>query len=129
MGSYALVPDGFTLKKVSKGEEEAIKDHRKHDDLLALLNNENTPLVLGGLVAGFFAVQTSKSVITELEGLLGELSDDVKGAIETGVAKVEKELITDPKSWFERKIDIVKLGLSTVGQVTSPTSLLRKAGL
>jgi len=126
---YALIPDGYTLKSVTKLQKQALTEKRRHDDVVALFNNENTPLVLGGLVAGFFAVQTSKSVITELEGLLGELSDDVKGAIETGVAKVEKELITDPKSWFERKIDIVKLGVSTVGQVTSPTSLLGKIGL
>jgi len=126
---YALIPDGYTLKSVTKLQKQALTEKRRHDDVVALLNNENTPLVLGGLVAGFFAVQTSKSVITELEGLLGELSDDVKGAIETGVAKVEKELITDPKSWFERKIDIVKVGVSTVGQVTSPTSLLGRLGL
>jgi len=126
---YALIPDGYTLKSVTKLQKQALTEKRRHDDVVALFNNENTPLVLGGLVAGFFAVQTSKSVIAELEGLLGELSDDVKGAIETGVAKVEKELITDPKSWFERKIDIVKLGVSTVGQVTSPTSLLGKIGL
>ena len=126
---YALIPDGYTLKSVTKLQKQALTEKRRHDDVVALLNNENTPLVLGGLVAGFFAVQTSKSVIVELEGLLGELSDDVKLAIETGVAKVEKELITDPKSWFERKIDIVKLGVSTVGQVTSPTSLLGRLGL
>jgi len=126
---YALIPDGYTLKSVTKLQKQALTEKRRHDDVVALFNNENTPLVLGGLVAGFFAVQTSKSVITELEGLLGELGDDVILAIETGVAKVEKELITDPKSWFERKIDIVKLGVSTVGQVTSPTSLLGKIGL
>ena len=126
---YALITDGYTLKSVTKLQKQALTEKRRHDDVVALLNNENTPLVLGGLVAGFFAVQTSKSVITELEGLLGELGDDVKLAIETGVAKVEKELITDPKSWFERKIDIVKVGVSTVGQVTSPTSLLGRLGL
>ena len=126
---YALIPDGYTLKSVTKLQKQALTEKRRHDDVVALFNNENTPLVLGGLVAGFFAVQTSKSVITELEGLLGELSDDVKLAIETGVAKVEKELITDPKNWFERKIDIVKLGVSTVGTVTSPTSLLGRLGL
>ena len=126
---YALIPDGYTLKSVTKLQKQALTEKRRHDDVVALLNNDNTPLVLGGLVAGFFAVQTSKSVITELEGLLGELGDDVKLAIETGVAKVEKELITDPKSWFERKIDIVKLGVSTVGTVTSPTSLLGRLGL
>jgi len=126
---YALIPDGYTLKSVTKLQKQALTEKRRHDDTVALFNNENTPLVLGGLVAGFFAIQTSKSVITELEGLLGELGDDVKLAIETGVAKVEKELITDPKSWFERKIDIVKLGVSTVGTVTSPTSLLGRLGL
>ena len=126
---YALIPDGYTLKSVTKLQKQALTEKRRHDDVVALFNNENTPLVLGGLVAGFFAVQTSKSVIAELEGLLGELGDDVILAIETGVAKVEKELITDPKNWFERKIDIVKLGVSTVGTVTSPTSLLGKLGL
>ena len=126
---YALIPDGYTLKSVTTLQKQALTEKRRHDDVVALLNNDNTPLVIGGLVAGFFAVQTSKSVIVELESLLGELGDDVKLAIETGVAKVEKELITDPKSWFERKIDIVKLGVSTVGQVTSPTSLLGKIGL
>jgi len=126
---YALIPDGYTLKSVTKLQKQALTEKRRHDDVVALFNNENTPLVLGGLVAGFFAIQTSKSVIMELESLLGELSDDVKEAIETGVAKVEKELITDPKNWFERKIDIAKLGLETIGVVTSPTSLLKKAGL
>ena len=126
---YALIPDGYTLKSVTKLQKQALTEKRRHDDTVALFNNENTPLVLGGLVAGFFAVQTSKSVIAELEGLLGDLSDDVKLAVETGVAKVEKELITDPKNWFERKIDIVKLGVSTVGTVTSPTSLLGRLGL
>ena len=126
---YALIPDGYTLKSVTKLQKQALTEKRRHDDVVALLNNDNTPLVIGGLVAGFFAVQTSKSVITELEGLLGELGDDVKLAIETGGAKVEKELITDPKNWFERKIDIVKVGVSTVGTVTSPTSLLGRLGL
>jgi len=127
--AYVIIPDGYSLKKVTKAELDAVNAYFRHENTNSLLENVNTPLVLGGLVAGFFAVQTSKSVITELEGLLGELSDDVKEAIETGVAKVEKELITDPKSWFERKIDIAKLGLETIGVVTSPTSLLKKAGL
>ena len=126
---YALIPDGYTLKSVTKLQKQALTEKRRHDDVVALFNNENTPLVLGGLVAGYFSLQTSKSIITELESVLGELSDDVKLAVETGVAKVEKELITDPKNWFERKIDIVKLGVSTVGTVTSPTSLLGKLGL
>jgi len=29
---YTLVPDGYTLKKVSKQQEDAVKDLRKHED-------------------------------------------------------------------------------------------------
>ncbi len=100
-----MIPDGFTLKKVTRAQKEAVNAKRRHDDVLAILNNDNTPLVVGGLVAGFFAVQTTNSVIASLEERLGALSDDVKQAVEEGVAKVEKELVTDPKNWFERKLD------------------------
>ena len=105
---YALIPDGYSLKKVTKLQKQALTDKRRHDNVMALLNNENTPLVVGGLVAGFFAVQTTNSVIASLEERLGALSEDVKEAVEEGVAKVEKELVTDPKNWFERKIDLGK---------------------
>lgn len=100
-----MIPDGFSLKKVTRAQKEAVNAKRRHDDVLAILNNDNTPLVVGGLVAGFFAVQTTNSVIASLEERLGALSDDVKQAVEEGVAKVEKELVTDPKNWFERKLD------------------------
>jgi len=49
---YALIPEGFTLKKVTAAQEKAVKDKRRHDDVLALLNNKATlQVVLGGIVA------------------------------------------------------------------------------
>jgi len=45
--SYALIPDGYTLTKVSKDEKQAVKDHYKHQDTIAFLDNQNTPLLLG----------------------------------------------------------------------------------
>jgi hypothetical protein len=102
---YVLIPDGYSLKKVTKAQKQAVTDKRRHDDVVAILSNENTPLVIGGLVAGFFAVQTTNSVIASLEERIGTLSDDVKEAVKEGVDKVEKELVTDPKNWFERKLD------------------------
>jgi len=45
--SYALVPDGFKLTKVNKEEKQAVKDHYKHQDTIAFLDNQNTPLLLG----------------------------------------------------------------------------------
>ena len=50
---YALIPEGFTLKKVTKAQEKAVSDWRRHNDVVAFLSNETTPLLVGatGLVA------------------------------------------------------------------------------
>jgi len=47
----ALVPDGFTLKKVTKLQLEAIKDHRKHEDFKAFLGSSG-----GGLTSGLIPI-------------------------------------------------------------------------
>ena len=111
---YALIPDGYSLKKVTKLQQKAVNDKRRHDNVMAFINNPNTPTLIGGAVAGYFATQTTKEVIAALEAKLGALSEEVKEAVEEGVAKAEKELVTDPKNWFEKKI-IVGKGLIDVG--------------
>ena len=45
---YALIPDGYNLKKVTRLQKDAVNSKRRHDNVEALLNNPNTPLVLGG---------------------------------------------------------------------------------
>ena len=61
---YALIPDGYSLKKVTKLQKVAVNEKRRHDDVVALLNNENTPLVVGGAIAaivtGLFAQQLAE---------------------------------------------------------------------
>ena len=47
MSEYALVPDGYTLTKVSKDEKKAVKDLYKHQNTIAILDNQNTPLLVG----------------------------------------------------------------------------------
>ena len=44
---YALIPEGFTLKKVTKAQEDAVKDYRRHTDFKTFLDNETTPLLMG----------------------------------------------------------------------------------
>ena len=51
---FALIPDGFSLTKVTKAQEKAVKDKRRHDDVVAFLNNPNTPLAIAG--AGLVAL-------------------------------------------------------------------------
>jgi len=49
---YALIPEGFTLKKVTKAQEKAVKDLRRSEYIKEIVNNETTlPLLLGGIFA------------------------------------------------------------------------------
>ena len=44
---YALIPEGFTLKKVTKAQEQAVNAKRRHDNVQAFIENENTPFLVG----------------------------------------------------------------------------------
>ena len=45
--AYALIPEGFTLKKVTKAQEQAVNAKRRHDNVQAFIENENTPFLVG----------------------------------------------------------------------------------
>ena len=79
--AYVIIPDGFTLKKVTKQQEQAVNAYFRHENTNTLLDNVNTPLVVGGLVTAFFGVKLADSIIADLENRLGALSEDVKQGI------------------------------------------------
>ena len=83
--AYALIPDGYSLKKVTKLQDHAVNAKRRHDNSEALLANPNTPLVIGGLITAFFGVRLAESIIADLETRLGALSEDVKQGIKDTV--------------------------------------------
>lgn len=67
--AYALIPDGYSLKKVTKLQDQAVNAKRRHDDVEHLLANPNTPLVIGGLVTAFFGVATNEQkTVVQLHG-------------------------------------------------------------
>jgi hypothetical protein len=82
---YALIPDGYSLKKVTKLQKEAVDAKRRHDNVSALLNNPNTPVVIGGAVATFFGVRFASDVIEDLEKKGVALTDDVKQKVREAV--------------------------------------------
>jgi len=82
---YALIPDGYSLKKVTKLEKQAVDDKRRHDDIVALLNNPNTPVVVGGAIATFFGVRFASDVITDLENKGVALTEEVKQKVREAV--------------------------------------------
>ena len=62
--AYALIPDGYSLKKVTKLQEQAVNAKRRHDNVQAFLENENDPLLIG---AGALAVSLPLLIALFLE--------------------------------------------------------------
>jgi len=93
--AYALIPDGYTLKKVTKLQKQALDEKRTHDDAVALLNNPNTPLVVGAGVAGFFLVNFADEIIKKVKETGVAITEDVEEAITNVVDEQKKKLIPD----------------------------------
>ena len=85
--AYALIPDGYSLKKVTKLQKQAVDDKRRHDDIVALLNNPNTPVVVGGTIATFFGVRFASDVINELKADGIAFTEDVERKVREAVDK------------------------------------------
>ena len=78
---YALIPDGYTLKKVTSAQMEAVAAKRKHDNVTTVLSNATAVKVIGA-GAGALALGGLGAVfIPLLEAKLGPLGDDFKDAI------------------------------------------------
>ena len=82
---YALITDGYSLKKVTKLQKQAVNEKRRHDDVVALLNNENTPLVVGGVGLLAATPLLLDLIITLLEEQNVSISDTQKEAIKRGI--------------------------------------------
>ena len=63
---FALIPDGYSLKKVTKLQKQAINSKRRHDNVMAILENSQTPLVVAGIVTAFLAGRAADSLIDEI---------------------------------------------------------------
>ena len=93
---YALIPEGFELKKVTKAQEQAVNAKRRHDDVQAFIEMKTRPSC-GGLITAFFGVKLAEDIIADIESRLGALSDDVKEGIrETVNIKIQAPVITTP---------------------------------
>ena len=101
---YALIPDGYTLKSVTKLQKQAISEKRRHDDVVALLQNSQTPLVVAGIVTAFLAGRAADSLIDDITKTTGTITSGTEKAIRDSLAVAEKELITDPASWFTKQL-------------------------
>jgi hypothetical protein len=77
---YALIPDGYSLKKVTKLQKQALNDKRRHDDVLAFLNNPELmkQIIITGFA--FLAVKEGKEALQDLKDLGVNISQDAEDA-------------------------------------------------
>ena len=101
---YALIPDGYSLKRVTKLQKQAINSKRRHDNVMAILENSQTPLVVAGIVTAFLAGRAADSIIDDIKETTGAITSGTEKAIRDSLAVAEKELITDPANWFTRQL-------------------------
>jgi len=82
---HALIPDGFTLKKVTKSEERAVNNKRRHDNVQALIENPATiPVVatsVGLLVGGVLVDRIINFLIDEGVKIEKDVSDKTKKSV------------------------------------------------
>jgi hypothetical protein len=64
---YALVPKDYTLEKVTKQQEAAVNSKRRHDDVLAFLENPTTPFLVGGVLFTGVLSAITAAIIVELD--------------------------------------------------------------
>ena len=66
---YTLIPDGFTLKKVTKQQQDAVNRHRRHDNVKTVLNNPEIIKQLIIVIAGYYTARAGVEAIDELKAL------------------------------------------------------------
>ena len=96
---YALIPDGYSLKKVTELQKQAVNEKRRHDNVVAFLNNETTPVLIGatGLIA--------------IAPILLELFAKAAGEAGVTLSDEQKEIIK--KAWL---LGIPGIGPAIIGQ-------------
>ena len=78
--SYALIPDGYSLKKVTKAQKQAVIDKRRHDNVVTLVENPEIikQIIITG--AAFLIAREGKQALGDLKDLGVNVSQDVEDA-------------------------------------------------
>jgi len=81
---YAMIPDGYSIKKVTELQAKAVNSKRRHDNMEALLANENTPVVVGAAMLPILTGVLLKLFWEAVEAEIGALPPEQKMKVEVG---------------------------------------------
>ena len=77
---FALIPDGYSLKKVTKLQKQALADKRRHDNVVTVLNNPEIikQIIITGFA--FLIAKEGKDALQDIKDLGVNISQDVEDA-------------------------------------------------
>ena len=75
---YALIPDGYSLKKVTKLQKQAVNDKRRHDDVLAFIANPELMKQVMIIVASYLALKEANDLYEYLAEAGINITEEVK---------------------------------------------------
>jgi hypothetical protein len=79
--AYEAVPDDVEIQKLTSAQRDALSRYKIHENINTFLGNENVPVVIGGLIAGVFAVNVAEGIIEDLENTVGPIAEKTKSAV------------------------------------------------
>ena len=82
---FALIPDGYSLKKVTKLQQKAVSDKRRHDNVMKLLENPTTLPTLATLIGGALIAKTVDDTLASLVDQGINIVDQTKDAVKANV--------------------------------------------
>ena len=75
---YALVPKDYTLKKVTAGQKAAVDSKRKHDNVMALIDNPEIIKQLIIVATGYLALKEAQDIWEWLDQQGIKIKQEVK---------------------------------------------------
>ena len=78
--SYALIPDGYSLKKVTKAQKQALNDKRRHDNVVAIINNPEIIKQVIVVITGYLALREANDLYEYLAEQGINITQDTKDA-------------------------------------------------
>ncbi len=77
---YALIPDGYSLKEVTKAQEKAVKDKRRHDNVVEFIKNPELMKQLIISVSAYLVAREGLNALQDLKDLGVNVSKDIEDA-------------------------------------------------
>ncbi len=84
---FALVPEGFELKKVTKLQKKAVDKYYRSKSIDTFLANPQAIIFISGLVATYLGTKAAADVITDLKDKGIAITDSAKESIENTLTK------------------------------------------